>query len=63
MDRRLLDYLPPVLREAADMQAVNGANEPEIALAWDVVAMVLENVFPALYGAALPGAAAHGDNS
>ena len=35
MDRRLLDYLPPVLREVMEMRAVNGANEPEIAAAWD----------------------------
>ena len=45
MDRKLLDYLPPVLREVMEFQAVNGANEPEIALAWDAIAMVLANQF------------------
>lgn len=45
MDRKLLDYLPPVLREVMDFKAINGANEPEIALAWDAVAMVLANQF------------------
>lgn len=45
MDRRLIDYLPPVLREVEEFQTVNGANEPEIALAWDVLAMVMANQF------------------
>ncbi len=45
MDRKLLDYLPPVLREVMDMKVINGANEPEISLAWDVLAMVLANQF------------------
>lgn len=45
MDRKLLDYLPPVLREVAEFKAVNGANEPEISLAWDALAMVLANQF------------------
>lgn len=45
MDRRLIDYLPPVLREVEEFQVVNGANEPEIALAWEVLAMVMANQF------------------
>ena len=45
MDRKLLDYLPPVLREVMEMRAVNGANEPEIALAWDALTQVLANQF------------------
>ncbi len=45
MDRKLIDYLPPVLREVVEFKAINEANEPEIALAWDVVAMVLANQF------------------
>lgn len=40
-----MDYLPPVLREVVDFQAVNGANEPEISMAWDALAMVLANQF------------------
>ena len=45
MDRKLLDYLPPVLREVMEMQAINEANEPEIAAAWDALALVLANQF------------------
>lgn len=45
MDRKLLEYLPPVLREVMEMQAINGANEPEIALAWDTLTQVLANQF------------------
>lgn len=45
MDRRLLDYLPPVLREVLEFQTINGANEPEISLAWDAMALVLANQF------------------
>lgn len=45
MDRKLLDYLPPVLREVMEMQAINGANEPEIAVAWDALALVLADQF------------------
>ena len=45
MDRKLIDYLPPVLREVEDFKSINGANEPEIALAWDAAAMVLANQF------------------
>lgn len=45
MDRRLLDYLPPVLRQVLEFQAINEANEPEISLAWDALALVLSNQF------------------
>lgn len=45
MDRKLLDYLPPVLREVLEFQAINEANEPEISLAWDALALVLANQF------------------
>ena len=45
MDRRLLDYLPPVLREVLEFQTINGANEPEITLAWDAMTLVLANQF------------------
>lgn len=45
MDRRLLDYLPPVLREVLEFQTINGANEPEISLAWDSLARVMGNQF------------------
>lgn len=45
MDRKLIEYLPPVLREVADFQAINAANEPEIVLAWDALDRVLDNQF------------------
>lgn len=45
MDRRLLDYLPPVLREVMEFQAINAANEPEISIAWDALALVMANQF------------------
>lgn len=45
MDRRLIDYLPPVLREVLEFQAINNANEPEISIAWDALALLLANQF------------------
>jgi len=45
VDRKLLDYLPPVLREVMEMQAINEVNEPEIAIAWDAITLVLANQF------------------
>ena len=45
MDRKLLDYLPPALRGVLEYQAINAANEPEIAAAWDALALVLANQF------------------
>lgn len=45
MDRKLIDYLPPVLREVLELKAINAANEPEIELAWDAVALLMANQF------------------
>ena len=45
MDRKILDYLPPVLREVMEFQAINEANEPEISLAWDALSLVMANQF------------------
>ena len=45
MDRRLLNYLPPVLREVLEFQTINNACEPEISLAWDALTLVLANQF------------------
>lgn len=45
MNRTLLEYLPPVLREVLEFQTINRANEPEIALAWDALALVMANQF------------------
>lgn len=45
MDRKLLDYLPPVLHEVMEMRAINEANESEIAIAWDALDLVMANQF------------------
>jgi hypothetical protein len=45
VDRKLINYLPPVLREVLELKAINEANEPEISLAWDALAIVLANQF------------------
>lgn len=45
MDRHLLDYLPPVLKDVLEFQAINNANEPEISAAWDAVTLLLANQF------------------
>ncbi len=45
MDRKLINYLPPVLREVAEFKAINNANEPEISLAWDGLDRVMANQF------------------
>ena len=45
MDRKLIDYLPPVLQEVEDFKVINAANEPEISLAWDGLDRVMANQF------------------
>lgn len=45
MDRELTGYLPPALREVADFQAISAANGPEIALAWEALALVMADQF------------------
>lgn len=45
MDRHLINYLPPVLREVLEFQAINEANEPEIAAAWDALDRLMANQF------------------
>lgn len=45
MDRQLLNYLPPVLREVLEFQAINMANEPEISAAWDALDRLMANQF------------------
>lgn len=45
MDRKLINYLPPVLRDVVDFQAINEACEPEISLARDALALVMANQF------------------
>ena len=45
MDRKLIEYLPPVLREVLEFKAINSACEPEIFIAWDALALVMANQF------------------
>lgn len=45
MDRELINYLPPVLREVTEFKAINDANGPEISLAWDSLDLVMANQF------------------
>lgn len=45
MDRRLLDYLPPILREVRELKAVTGAQEGEIAGLWEAWARLLSELF------------------
>ena len=44
-ERRLLEYLPPALRQVLDFQQINAASEPEIRLAWQALSRVLGNQF------------------
>lgn len=43
--RRLLDYLPPVVRQVLDFQQISAATEPEIRLAWQALERVLDRRF------------------
>lgn len=45
LDRHLIDYLPPILREIVEFREINTANEPEIKAAWDALARVMANQF------------------
>ena len=45
MDRKLIDYLPPVLRDVTEFKAINNAYEPEISLAWGGLDWVMANQF------------------
>ena len=45
MDRRLVDYLPPVLRDILELRAIMDAQQPEIETAWAAVQSVLDNQF------------------
>lgn len=43
--RRLLYYLPPVVRQVLDFQQISAATEPEIRLAWQALERVLGRRF------------------
>lgn len=42
---KLINYLPPVLRDVPEFQAINNANDPEISLAWEALDQVMSNQF------------------
>lgn len=45
MDSHLSDYLPPVLKNVLEFQAINDANESEISAAWEAVTKLIANQF------------------
>lgn len=45
MERKLLDYLPPVLKEAREMRAIMEAEQPEAEACWDALQRTLNNLF------------------
>lgn len=45
LDRKLIDYLPPVLQRVREFAAITGAQQPEIAAAWDALNLVMDNQF------------------
>lgn len=45
MDRRLIEYLPPVLREIKEFKAINSAMQPEIERAWAELGRLMDNQF------------------
>ena len=40
LDRKLIDYLPPVLQSVMEFAAITGAQQPEIEAAWDALNLV-----------------------
>lgn len=45
IDRKLIDYLPPVLQSVMEFAAITGAQQPEIEAAWDALNLVMDNQF------------------
>lgn len=45
LDRKLIDYLPPVLQRVMEFAAITGAQQPEIDAAWDALNFVMDNQF------------------
>lgn len=44
-DRKLIDYLPPVLQAVLEYVQITGAQQPEFELAWDALNLVMDNQF------------------
>ena len=45
MDRKLINYLPYVVRDYAEFQGITGAEQPEFENAWAAVDDLLNNQF------------------
>ena len=45
MERKLIDYLPYVIRDYAEFQGIMGSEQPEIERAWDSVDDLFDNQF------------------
>lgn len=45
MDRKLIDYLPPVLRSVMEFMAITDAQQPEFERAWAAINLVMDNQF------------------
>ncbi len=44
-DRKLIDYLPPVLRSVMEFMAITDAQQPEFERAWAALKLVMDNQF------------------
>ena len=45
MERQLINYLPHVVRDFAEVQGINAAEQPEFERVWDAVDDLLDNQF------------------
>ena len=45
MERKLIDYLPYVIRDYAEFQGITGSEQPEIEKAWNTTDDLLDNQF------------------
>lgn len=45
MDRKLIDYLPPMLQKVTEFMAITEAQQPEIEKAWTALDFVMNNQF------------------
>ena len=45
MDRKLIDYLPPILQKVMEFMAITDAQQPEIEKAWAALNLIMDNQF------------------
>lgn len=45
MDREIINYLPPILREVEDFKAINAAENFEFTKLWKEISAILDNCF------------------